>query len=72
MRKIFIDGKLVPESEIDPAKHTYIGQFRPPYKFAGGGYVLCDCGRTLQTVDEVFHHYQSGHWDTAQYQTIKT
>lgn len=72
MSQVLLDGKLVEAAEITPAKHKFVGTFRAPYNFAGGGYVLCQCGRTLQTLDETYAHWQLGHWDSPQYETIKT
>lgn len=73
MSKVYLDGKLVDGSEITPNKHVFVGKFRRPYScFSGAGYVACDCGHILQTFEESFDHWQAGHWDILQYQTIKS
>ena len=28
-----------------------------------GGYVVCGCGRILETIEETREHWQSGHFD---------
>lgn len=74
-----LDGKYVASDEIDPAKHKFIGTFRPPSqpdsKLINGSYsgiILCPCGRGLQSAQETAEHWQRGHFDTPQYISIST
>jgi len=69
---ILIDGKFVEDKELDPAKHRYIGVFRRPWSIPNvAGYIQCGCGQILQTQDQSYQHWQSGHWDTPQYVSIE-
>ena len=71
MNMALLNGKFVDASEIDPARHRFIGTFRPPQAPRGEGYMLCTCGSILQTVQCVQEHYQRGHCDTNQYVDIE-
>ena len=77
-----LDGKPVAPDAIDPAKHKFVGTFRPPqqpdtkYIDKNGavqyaGVLLCPCGGHLWTVNACFDHWQQGHFDQPQYVTIK-
>lgn len=69
-----LNGRYVDDSEIDPVKHKFIGMFREPFSKIGAklaGYVACSCGHTLQTYEEVFAHWQMGHFDIPQYVNLE-
>jgi hypothetical protein len=71
IKMALLDGKLVPDNVINPAKHRFIGTFRSPTPYEGnGGLVQCNCGQILDNRDAVFRHWQQGHNDTPQYVTI--
>jgi hypothetical protein len=66
-----LDGQQVADSEIDPAKHRFVGSFRAPYRLPEtAGYIYCPCGTILQNQQQSREHWQAGHWDQPQYQTI--
>lgn len=70
---VYLNGKEVSESKIDPIKHKFIGAFRPsdPPRSDGTWEVyLCPCGQHLWSVDAVFDHWQLGHLDVPQYVNI--
>ena len=70
---VLLNGKFVRDDGIDPGKHKFIGTFREPYKLPEtSGYILCSCGQTLQSTDQSFKHWQSGHWDILQYVDIES
>lgn len=82
MSFVFLDGKLVKSEEINPAKHKFIGTFRPPNvpstqgttyqgELVNAGVVLCRCGDSLWTTQALHDHYLKGHFDTPQYVSIK-
>jgi hypothetical protein len=66
---VLLDGKHVANDQIDPAKHKFIGTFRPPH--FPSGIIACGCGSLLHTLEQSNSHWQSGHMDTPQYVTIK-
>lgn len=69
--KSLLDGRVVNPQEISPAKHRFLGMFRPPRlgdPFHGDLY--CACGRILMTVADVQEHWRLGHNDVPQYVTI--
>ena len=68
---VYLDGKLVEESVIDPAKHKFAGAFRPPAlsEYQGKGYIACPCGSMLQTFQQSSAHWQQGCFDVPQYFT---
>lgn len=66
-----LNGKRVPDSDIDPEFHKFIGMFRRPNpRSPGSGYIKCGCGQTLQTVESEYVHWQQGHFDEPQYEDI--
>ena len=71
---VLLDGKHVAGSSIDPAKHRYIGMFRPaingliPSKPVYA--VICTCGHHLKFHEECISHYRSGCIDIPQYVSI--
>ena len=78
----YLDGTPVNPDEIDPAKHKFIGLFRPPAapttrhiddsgKVIYADAFMCGCGQTLWTIQDIYDHYQRGHFDEPQYITIK-
>jgi len=73
----YLDGKVVGDKEIDPAKHRFIGKFRHPSIGAfmetfGPSYdvIACPCGRNLWTREETYDHWLQGHFDTSMYESI--
>lgn len=69
----YLKGKRVGNDTIDPAKHRFVGMFRSPsinalLSSSTGAYLLCDCGRVLQTKEEIYDHWQMGHFDEAIYE----
>lgn len=71
---VLLNGKTVEASAIDPAKHRYLGMFRPPTNWlipVTPGYVLCPCGQTLQMREQSIDHYRMGHCDMQQYVDIQ-
>lgn len=71
-RTVYLNGKLVQPEEIDPAKHKYIGRFRPAYNPITDPQsdVLCRCGEILRYVGEEREHYNRGCYDVNQYVDI--
>ena len=49
----------------------YLGKKRPdwPLPCLGKGYVMCQCGTILELVEQIYSHWQSGHFDTPVYCT---
>ena len=70
---ILIDGEPRPDSELNPAKHRYLGMFRPsPNPMQNpSAYILCRCGETLKYLGQEREHYLRGCCDIPQYVTIK-
>ena len=73
---VYIDGVIKPQTEVDPAKHTFIGNFRNPTPPCSdptqshGGYFQCDCGALLSFREDIRRHWYEGHQDIPQYKTI--
>ena len=77
---VILDGKQVDAKQIDPAKHQFIGTWRPPAipKDFVGEYAICLCGESMNTVtsggfvwNRAFKHWQGGCFDEPQYVTIQ-
>lgn len=71
--QVYLDGVLVDASTISAARHQFIGTFREPtspYPRMGEGFYHCPCGDFLEIVNAVFVHWQAGHWDIPQYQSL--
>jgi len=68
-----LKGSLVPLEAIDPAKHRYIGMWRPAVSPTDGcrGVFLCTCGQTLYTHEQGREHYLRGCFDIPQYVDIE-
>jgi hypothetical protein len=63
-----LDGKVVPDEEIDPAKHEFLGMFRYPLPPDPNGFnLLCPCGETLKFLGEERTHWYLGHFDVPSY-----
>jgi hypothetical protein len=64
-----LNGKFVDASVIDPAKHKFIGTFRPATNPMADphGYILCSCGEILQVRGQEVEHYRRGCCDELQY-----
>jgi hypothetical protein len=68
-----LNGQFVDDAEITPAKHKFVGMFRPaenPLMAHGCYFVICPCGDTLKYVHESREHYLKGCLDTPQYVDI--
>lgn len=73
---VLLDGIPMSGEDINPKHHKYVGMFRRPFDtFLAGSYphgvVACTCGSNLWTVRQSREHWQMGHWDVPQYETIK-
>jgi len=69
-QQVYLDGKLIDVSEINPAKHIFIGNFRSPNPPESmGGDIYCPCGQILRVVGMELEHWQRGHWDIPIYKT---
>jgi hypothetical protein len=71
-----LNGKVVEASIIDPAKHTFIGNFRSPEPPCSDptkayGIYLCSCGHALEMREDIRKHWYEGHMDIPQYVDIK-
>lgn len=70
-----LNGKFVAAAVIDPAKHRYIGSFRPPENplipKASCYAVHCRCGQSLTTYQDGWEHYRNGCCDEPQYVDIE-
>lgn len=74
MSRALLDGKYVPAEAIDPTQHRFIGLFRPaqnPLIPDRPAFVICPCGMTLQTMDDVLDHYRKGCCDVPQFLSIE-
>lgn len=69
---VLLNGKTVAESEIDPARHRFIGRFRPATNWMADARtdVLCSCGDILRYVHQLQEHYNRGCCDMNQYVDI--
>lgn len=67
-----LNGKHVPDEAIDPAKHKFIGRFRPATNWMDGVNtdVLCACGEILKYRHQGKEHYDAGCCDVNQYVDI--
>ena len=82
MSMVYLDGRKVSVEMIDPAKHRFIGSFRPPQQpdtrftredgtVEYAAVMVCGCGRHLWDVQSVGEHWRQGHMDTPQYVTVE-
>ena len=73
MNFVLLDGQNVSPKDISPAKHRFLGMFRPPADpFAGATCdCLCPCGKILRYVGESAQHYRGGCFDVLQYISIE-
>jgi hypothetical protein len=68
-----LDGKPCKPEEIDPAKHRFIGMFRPPTwprRESIGHLIDCPCTRLLGDTATIREHWRDGHFDEPQYINI--
>ena len=70
-KMVYIDGRHVAASEVDTARHRFLGMFREPTISPEARGPRCRCGMLMTFEDEVFSHWQRGHWDVPQYKTIR-
>ena len=70
MKKVYLDGKEVDSSVINPEKHKHIGTFRPPEY----GCMCPVCGLINPFLDVSFvrQHWIDGHYDVPQYVSISS
>ena len=71
---VLLNGKMVEEKEIDPAKHKYIGRFRPATNWMQGVTcnIICSCGEVLRYVHQSKEHYDRGCCDINQYVDLES
>ena len=68
---VYLDGQLVPESDIDPGLHTFVGVLRPPVPpECRADALFCPCHATLWDTTGIFAHWLLGHFDVGQYRTL--
>jgi hypothetical protein len=72
MSAVLLNGKFVKDAAIDPAKHKFLGMFRPPVNpvWNASAIVLCSCGHKLWTREAGALHYKQGCFDVPQYVDI--
>ena len=73
---VYLDGVLVSVQIISPAKHKFIGAWRSPQApvpTSAHPYDVypCPCLQHLWDVGSVILHWQQGHMDVPQYETIQ-
>ena len=80
---VYLDGKKVADDVVDPALHKFIGSFRYPsfnifydnLTIMSNGkcfdVVACGCNHHLWTREAVFEHFNMGHFDINQYESIE-
>lgn len=58
---------------MEKKQKIYIGMFRPPWEkiTTGGGFIQCNCGSIIQTIQGTREHWQQGHFDTPVYKDIE-
>ena len=69
---VYLDGKRVEPAVIDPAKHRFLGMFRParnPWENPSFD-ILCTCGEILKYHHQEVAHYKRGCYDVPQYATL--
>lgn len=82
MSLVYLDGQQVSHDVIDPAKHRFIGTFRPPQcpdarytkedgTVAYADVIGCRCGQDLWSVEQTQDHWRQGHFDIPQYVTME-
>lgn len=76
MSYVILDGKAVNPDEVDPAKHRFLGMFRPAQSMEAecrkaGAFMQCSCGQTLMVHGAVDKHWRQGCFDVPQYVTIE-
>lgn len=74
----YLNGKIVPEGEIDPKKHKFVGVFRAtsfemylrtlnfPFDV-----MMCSCKASLWTREQIYDHWLQGHMDENMYFDIE-
>ncbi len=69
---VLLDGVFVQPHKVDPAKHRFLGIWRPPINpFLGATTAyICVCGATLNYAQQTDQHYRNGCFDTPQYVSI--
>lgn len=69
----YLDGFEVSDAIITPALHRFVGTFRTPRApdAQGAGVMVCGCGHYLKYFEEVYDHWQRGHFDKLQYTTLR-
>lgn len=70
---VLLNGKYVAAEEIDPARHRYLGMFRPaanPLLGHRTAIVVCPLGHHLQYTEQLLTHYRDGCCDIPQYVDI--
>lgn len=75
MQKVFLDGELVDQEKLDPAKTIYVGAYRPPFDPVFNGLPVCPvCGGYSgsggASPAQQKEHWDAGHFDVPHYKTI--
>lgn len=73
--QVLLNGQYVDAATIDPARHRYLGMFRPATNgllHHSADVVICPCGASLWTVQDGRQHYKDGCLDSPQYVTIES
>ena len=73
MNFVLLDGQQALPKDINPARHRFLGSFRPPVNPFDGATCdcLCPCGKILRYVEESRQHYMQGCFDVLQYVSIE-
>ena len=72
-KMVYLNGQKVDNKIIDPAKHKFIGLFRPtsfPVSDGSWDVYMCRCGMALWAVQQCHEHWMLGHMDIPQYINI--
>ena len=69
---VLLDGEYVDPSTINPARHRFLGAFRPPVDIFANckADIICPCGEVLRFVGQSRKHWAQGCQDIPQYATI--
>ena len=77
MSQVILDGQYVPADQINPAKHRFIGTFRPPLPDPPEEWLIhgvcrnCNTGMRTSMGNCYHKHWAQGCFDVPQYVTMK-
>jgi hypothetical protein len=71
--RVLLNGVFVHAEAIDPARHKFVGRFRPAENILleAKTDVLCPCGEVLRFRHNLIDHYNKGCTDVNQYVDIE-